>query len=309
MKKKKYLYIAITISIILTGGFISYKKYTNYLDSGLYGKPLKQINAYDILPYDKKITPKVAVIDTGVKLDNTFLEKSNIKQEFTDQISQSSQKGHGTMVTGILTSNGNGHSNPGGLIPKSNILSIQTGTDLGMTSKQLIQAINIAIDNNVKIINISLGTTKDTPELQTIIKKALEKGITIVASAGNDSNSINYYPAAYDGVISVGSINDKKEISNSLNLSNINIFAPGEKLLTTTANDKEQDYFTGNSAATPVITSIVAIMINENPNLTNSDIKSILISSADTKIYKNNEIKIVNLKNALKKASVENKKD
>lgn len=58
----------------------------------------------------------------------------------------------------------------------------------------------------------------------------------------------------------------------------------------------------------PVITSIVAVMINENPNLTNSDIKSILISSADTKTYKNNEIKIVNLKNALKKASLENKK-
>ncbi|EOO23255.1 hypothetical protein IIU_07065 [Bacillus cereus VD133] len=308
MKNKKYIYIALAISIILTGGFISYKKYNSYLDSGLYGKPLKQINADKILPYDKQITSKIAVIDTGVKLDNTFLEKSIIKQEYTDQMSQSSQQSHGTMVTGILTSNGNGHSGPGGLIPKSNILSIQTGTDLGMSSKQLIQAINIAIDNNVKIINISLGTTKDSPELQTVIKKALEKDITIVASAGNNGNSINYYPAAYEGVISVGSINEKKEISNSLNLSNINIFAPGENLLTTTANKKEQDYFTGNSAATPVITSIVAVMITENPNLTNSDIKSILVSSADTKTYKSNEIKIVNLKNALKKASIKNQK-
>ncbi|KXY23545.1 hypothetical protein AT267_00280 [Bacillus cereus] len=301
MNKKRYIYVAIAISIVLLAIFMSYKKYNNYLNSGLYGTPLKQINADGILPYNKQITPKIAIIDTGVHLDNTFLKKGNIKQEYTDQTSQSSQKAHGTMVTGILISTGNGHSNPGGLIPNSDILSIQTGTDLGMTSKQLIQAINIAIDKNIQIINISLGTTKDSPELQSVIKKALEKGMIIVASAGNNSRSVNYYPAAYNGVISVGSIDNKKEITNSLNISNISIFAPGENLLTTTANNKEKGYFTGNSAATPIITSIVAVMLTENPNLKNSDIKSILIDSSDTKTYKGNEIKIVNLRNALKK--------
>lgn len=75
MNKKRYIYVAIAISIVLLAIFMSYKKYNNYLNSGLYGTPLKQINADGILPYNKQITPKIAIIDTGVHLDNTFLKK------------------------------------------------------------------------------------------------------------------------------------------------------------------------------------------------------------------------------------------
>ncbi|MFJ7995515.1 S8 family peptidase [Peribacillus frigoritolerans] len=301
MKRKKYIYLVILITLIISISFLWKSK--NDIESGLYGQTSEVINAKNIFPYTEKIEPKIAVIDTGVKIDNSYLKNSNISQDYLDELSQTSKQMHGTMVLGILASDGNGETEPGGLIPKSNILSIQSGTDMGMTTNQLIKSINIAVQKKAKIINISLGTTKNSKELQSTVSNALKKGIIIIASAGNESISQDYYPAAYKGVISVGSINNKKEITEEVNPSNIDIFAPGEQLITSTSTKDEKTYFSGNSAATPIVTSTVAILVNENKNLTSEDIKKILNSSSDTVTYKQHKIKVLNVKQALKQAS------
>lgn len=78
--------------------------------------------------------------------------------------------------------------------------------------KILAKAIDKAVNDNVTIINISLGSYFDNKEIQTAIKNASEAGIIIVASLGDYETEIHsLYPARYNECISVGAI-DKKLI-------------------------------------------------------------------------------------------------
>ncbi|MGR5963772.1 S8 family serine peptidase [Bacillus cereus] len=141
MKKKIVVLLLLFILIVSIFGFYKWK----YVYSkGMYGETLKIINAEDYLPYKGK-TPKIAIIDTGVDLNNNFLKDTNLDQFYLDEKSKVSQQYHGTMVAGILISNGDGYTNPGGLIPKSQVLSIQSGTDMGMTSNDLAKAIDLSV--------------------------------------------------------------------------------------------------------------------------------------------------------------------
>ena len=61
---------------------------------------------------------------------------------------------------------------------------------------------------------MSLGGPIKSPIIEEAVNKALEKNIVIVAAAGNTGDATPSYPAAYEGVISVGSTNEQKKLSN-----------------------------------------------------------------------------------------------
>ena len=69
----------------------------------------------------------------------------------------------------------------------------------------LIKGIEWAISKDVNIINISCGFDQDSTKLHNVIKKAYDKGILIVAAAGNEGTV--KYTAKYKVVMQVGSIN------------------------------------------------------------------------------------------------------
>ncbi|WP_144597607.1 MULTISPECIES: S8 family peptidase [Bacillus] len=303
MKKKIVVLLLLFILIVSIFGFYKWK----YVYSkGMYGETLKIINAEDYLPY-KENTPKIAIIDTGVDLNNNFLKDTNLDQFYLDEKSKVSQQYHGTMVAGILISNGDGYTNPGGLIPKSQVLSIQSGTDMGMTSNDLAKAIDLSVKKGAKVINISSGTTKQNEILEKSVNEALSKGVVIIAANGNDSKNKLYYPASYKGVISVGAINKDRKPINISDIGKVDIFAPGEELLTTRTDQKNhKGSFGGNSAATPVVTSIVAYLLSNYPEITTENIEDILINNSDVGKQKDQDIKIINVKKLIDNLSKKN---
>jgi subtilisin family serine protease len=302
MKKK----VTITLLLLILISGLGFYKWQVIYGKGEFDYNLNLIHAEGYLPYMKN-TVKISLIDTGVKKTNKFLEGSNISQIYLDDYSKVSKQYHGTMVVGILTANGKKNSDPRGLIPHGEIISIQSGTDLGMSSEQLAKAINLSIDKGAKIINISLGTTKNTALLKKSVQLALSKGIVIVASNGNDSNNETYYPASYEGVISVGAINKEKEVVNISDMGKVDIFAPGAELLTTRSDEEDQKgNFGGNSAATPIVTSIVAFLLSEHPDITPENVESILINNSDLVDYKNQEIRVINLEKIITTLSKRN---
>ncbi|MGK8430660.1 S8 family peptidase [Bacillus cereus] len=303
MKKKIVVLLLLFILIVSIFGFYKWK----YVYSkGMYGETLKIINAEDYLPYTEK-TPKIAIIDTGVDLNNNFLKDTNLDQFYLDEKSKVSQQYHGTMVAGILISNGDGYTNPGGLIPKSQVLSIQSGTDMGMTSNDLAKAIDLSVKKGAKVINISSGTTKQNEVLEKSVNEALSKGVVIIAANGNDSKNKLYYPASYKGVISVGAINKDRKPINISDIGKVDIFAPGEELLTTRTDQKNhKGLFGGNSAATPVVTGIVAYLLSNYPEITAENVEDILINNSDVGKQKDQDIKIINVKKIIDSLSKKN---
>lgn len=149
---------------------------------------------------------KVAVIDSGLDLNDprfkNILCKSGHK-DFT-HTSINDTIGHGTHVMGLIKKYA-GNKNYCIVVYKYFGDNVDTG-------EALYQALQFALKENVKLINISGGGNKYSQREYEFIKK--HKEITFVVAAGNDNSNLDssykYYPASYklNNIITVGSIDD-----------------------------------------------------------------------------------------------------
>ncbi|MFF2154351.1 S8 family serine peptidase [Paenibacillus chitinolyticus] len=270
-------------------------------NQGIYDWPISTLNGTNILPSYNNQLPLIAIIDSGVNVNNPFLKNAKIQQFVLDDISTHSSSKHGTMVAGILVGQGDGHSSPGGLVPHANVISIQTGTDLGMTSDQLASAITKAVELHAKIINISSGTLEPSNALSNAVNHAISKGIVIVAAAGNENQKRNVYPAAYNEVIAVSTITNKGFPGHNTNYHQQNVYAPGDRLLTTSPVEQEKSVrFSGSSAATPIVTAICAVLLMENENIKPNELKDVLWKTARKFDHDGISVSIIDVKAALK---------
>jgi serine protease len=189
---------------------------------------LKVIGAermWDIQKGDPSVA--VAVLDTGVAYEDfgpfrkapdfggtVFLPGFNV---FTRDAHANDDNFHGTHVASIIaeaTNNGIGAS---GIAYQSAIMPVKVLDSEGFGSNSgIAEGIDYAVKfrqggvNPVRVINLSLGGSTRSQALQSAIDRAVLAGITVVASAGNDNTSPVEYPAAYDNVIAVGSVDGRK---------------------------------------------------------------------------------------------------
>jgi subtilisin family serine protease len=307
---KKYVFywvvLVMAIIIIINLSYISTHSHKQPVENhGLYAWPFEKINAVGILPWKKKIPQVISIIDNGIDLNNPYYNEGNIKLIKVDDASDGAMHYHGTMVSGIIVSNGNGISRPGGVLPNSNLLFIQSGNEFGMTSNQMAKAILKAIEYNARVINISYSTKYTSNELEQAVNYALSKGAIIVASAGNDGASQNEYPAAYEGVIAVSALERTNQISAISNYSNNNLVVAADKILTTgAAASNHIAYFSGTSAAAPIITAICAIFKSEDDSWSGQNLKNFLISTSKEISYNGKVLYLVDVKNAFISAKI-----
>jgi Subtilase family len=145
------------------------------------------------------------------------------------------------------------------------------------------------LDGN-QIINISQGTYTPLPGVYTKLAEAYSSNIITVVSVGNNTSNITY-PAVYQGVIAVGS-STKANTSSSWSDSGpqIEFLAPGgidftqnnpQNIFTTSDNGGYVYAEGGTSLAAPLVSGAASLLLAYKPDLTNEDIKNILIYSCD----------------------------
>ena len=117
-----------------------------------------------------------------------------------------------------------------------------------------------AINMNVDIINLSLGSSTTPPEsLHNLIREAVAQGIVIVAAAGNDSHAVNY-PARYDEVIAVAALDQGGCLATFTSKDEtIDIVAPGVDIYSTYLRN-EYCKMSGTSQASPFVAGICALI-------------------------------------------------
>src|ERR1700681_125649 len=171
---------------------------------------------------------KLAVIDTGVDLNNTDLSQTLTYSTGYESAGHTAQdtNGHGTNVTGIaaaITNNALGFAGGGYNVQllAYNVFPDATSSSHNQTATVAdeVAAVNSAVSKNVDVINLSLGAAEDyganngfDQGEHDAIEAAITAGVTVVAAAGNDADggetgtphTVLDYPAAYDGVIAVG---------------------------------------------------------------------------------------------------------
>ncbi len=165
--------------------------------------------------------------------------------------------------------------------------------------KDIALAIKYAVDNGAKVINMSFSKEFSThPEMvNDAISYADKNDVLIVKSAGNDGRNLDdneglqNYPndsgisTELDTVknfIKVGSTSYKLtsklgDIDSNYGKEEVDIFAPGVNIYTTTPN-KEQ-FISGTSYSAPITSKIAALLMVYFPDLSASEVKSILMKS------------------------------
>ena len=144
----------------------------------------------------------VAVLDTGILAHRTFAEGQIMHLDLVND--GQSFHSHGTSVASLI---GGQHPQAPGVAPAAQILDVRVANAEGYsTSSTLAQGIITAVDRGARVINISLGGYGDSSVLGQAVAYAFQRGAIVVAAAGNDAYGQLAIPAAYEGVISVGSV-------------------------------------------------------------------------------------------------------
>jgi hypothetical protein len=165
--------------------------------------------------------------------------------------------GHGTHVAGIVFTGAR----------KATLLIYKVLNDEGRgTAFGLAMAIKAAADHGAHVINLSLRLDGDDEEVHHAIEYAADMGIAVVASAGNrgkDEIQLPQYPAAYDRVISVTSVDkDDKKAEFASYGSTIDIAAPGVDIISPIPGEYGVGIYaiaSGSSMATAFVSAAIAL--------------------------------------------------
>ena len=184
---------------------------------------------------------------------------------------------HGTNSSGFagaVTNNGVGIA---GAAWNADMMYVNVGCpDIPDSACLGYEGVLYAAANGADIINTSWGGLipfDANARLKDIsINLATDMGSLIVASAGNDSRSVDlyrHYPARHPRVLSVGSTKkDTRTLADFSNYGNlVNVFAPGEGILTT-GPDNSYDTADGTSFSAPIVSGVAALVKAKNPDWT-----------------------------------------
>lgn len=177
----------------------------------------------------------VAVMDTGVLGHPTFAEGQITHLDLVGD--GQSFHSHGTSVASVI---GGQHPQAPGVAPGAQILDIRVANAEGYSvSSTLAQGIITAADRGAQVINISLGGYGDSAILGQAVAYAFQRGAVVVAAAGNDGYGQLAIPAAYEGVISVGSVDANNQQAYFSNAgAGLDLAAPGVGVVSAWETDK-----------------------------------------------------------------------
>lgn len=250
-------------------------------------------------------TVTVAVVDTGVDashpdLANRVVSGENLAEKkadgtlYPENRDSNDDNGHGTQVAGVISAiyhNQIGIAGAAGAADVK-IYPVKVMNDKGAgTAFDIAKGIQHAAEQNVDIINLSLGGMY-SKTVDQAVKYAQNKGILVVAAAGNSATNVDYvYPAALPDVVTVGAITETKDkIATFSNQgSAIDVVAPGERIRTTTIKEKgtfgndSNGYYTevnGTSFAAPYVAAVAALYKLQNTNASALEIASAITGAA-----------------------------
>ncbi len=204
---------------------------------------------------------------------------------------------HGTHVAGIIGANRENEIGIKGVANNVEIMSIRAVPDGDEYDKDIALGIRYAVDNGAKIINTSFGKYfSQNPEwVEDAIKYAEENDVLIVNAAGNEGIDLDQkrvYPndqtpdnpeEFVDNVLSVGALNFEYGSNLIAGFSNygklnVDVFAPGTKIWSTTPNN-EYEFLQGTSMAAPAVSGVAAIIRSFYPKLTAAEVKQVIMNS------------------------------
>lgn len=217
---------------------------------------VEQYHLQSLALYESILPTVVAVIDTGVFLHEEMMpyvrDGYNVLNPENTPLDD---HGHGTALASVMVD----------VIGQANVqlLPIKAADSRGSFKvSNIVKAIDVAIAEQVDIINLSFGAIKPDEMERKAIQKAREAGILVVSSSGNSGQRQFIYPAAYEEVISV-SATDEQEQWPSFSTYNeeVDFTAPGYQIAIRKHFITDQLLFeNGTSYSSAYVSAMLAVL-------------------------------------------------
>jgi len=216
--------------------------------------------------------------------------------------------GHGTAHAGVAGAVGNNGIGITGVAWNCEIMPIHCVDefDNGKIS-DIADGIRYAADNGANVISMSFGRYTNSNTMASAVEYAYDKGVVLVAAAGNDGTDEKWYPAGYDQVIAVGGTdnNDHKMdcfryglhgVSNygdwvDVSAASVDVYLTMPTYPVTFNSllglNQDYDYMSGTSFSCPQVSGLAALLLSQDPSLTNEEVRKIIRANVDP--YTSNE--------------------
>lgn len=228
------------------------------------------VNAPEAWDITKGSGVTVGIVDSGIDASHPEFAGKIVASKGFAASTANDGGGHGTHVAGIVAASGNNSSGITGVCPECKLAIAKVLNDSGEGSySQVAEGLKWAVDQGVKVINMSATDDKLSQSMKDTVDYVLNKNVVLVVSAGNDNNTTKMYPAAVPGVIAVASTNCQDQKSSFSTYGNwVTIAAPGTDIYSTfpqnggksTKGDKTYGYMSGTSMSAPLVAGIAALI-------------------------------------------------
>ncbi len=242
----------------------------------------------------------VAVVDTGIDYNHPDLENNIWTSEdghhgynaVNDSYYPMDDYGHGTHVAGTIGAVGDNNQGVVGVNWNVSLMGVKIGGSSGLTTANAIAGLEYVLERkkdgeNIIATSNSWGSGGYSEILYEAIEQHQEEGISFVAAAGNagaDSDKTPFYPANYDltNIVSVAATEGGDELASFSNYGehSVHVGAPGVDINSTVLNGK-YGYASGTSMATPHVTGLMALLKSHNSSYNHTQLKNVILSSAD----------------------------
>ena len=263
----------------------------------------------------------IAILDTGLSFYGTADFRGRVVARESLVGGQQDEYGHGTHVAGVAAGDGaDSDGKYTGVAPDANIIAVKVGDATGANLGDVVEGLEWVVDHsakyNIRVVNLSLTSSVPENYLLSPLNAAVEavwfSDIVVVVAAGNygtDALSVDRAPANDPFVITVGALSDLGTVQTSDDLlptwssrgvthegfAKPDVLAPGSRLVATVGGERAEllalypdnrigdHYFRmgGTSAAAPVVSGVVALMLDAHPELSPNEVKARLVAGAD----------------------------
>lgn len=222
----------------------------------------------------------IAILDSGVDASHPDLAGRLVAgwNVYDGNSNTADVYGHGTKVAGAAAAALNNAIGVAGVAGNARIMPIRVSATTGSAAySAMAQGLTWAADNGAKVANLSFRAA-GSASVNSAASYMKSKGGLVVSSAGN--NAVNEGFAITSSMIPVSSTGSADGLSGFSSYGNyVAVSAPGEGIYTTT-NGGGYAAVSGTSFSSPITAGVLALIMSANPSLKNTDVESILYSTA-----------------------------